>query len=372
MNKFGLGQFPHFSRRHFVRGQFRVYSFHRFEGIKRILDDSMIRPSFSIIDAEIMPMKQFLFIFSLIFSICFSSYAQEASLTELAKAGLREDWTELVGVIAKFNEKTTPQEAKKPRKIIMKLRDRLDLFANVFSPQGTDTWKQTRESLDWAYEEIDLFKDLYDEQGLTDSQQPMYDAEEVQSLLKPILKWSNSFLANQEVQLSKLIQSMDGNKIYHRPKKQLSRFFWGAVDIEPKINEGGIANLRALSLELIKQAQQDYKKVDAIKNPASNEDQAIAFHDFRKRMRSISKLMAYYPALAESISNSDLKLVSKVQDEYGNLNDRIVLSLKLTQKGKDKKAEKLISEIEKQWKALKAQNVQDHVDEMLERLEKAF
>lgn len=334
------------------------------------------------------------FIYSIVLGCCIASCGRpdataaltssEKSYGDLAEASLPQLLSTVETGIATLDSHTLPHETKSFRKEIGKLRDFLDLFVYAYPfSSGSDQWLASRKILDTGYEDVGHFKDLFDLQGITLATQDPdtgewsegtkpedveYDAGELRDLRAKVLKWRNEFQEEMiDSGIFRRLAAPDLDELYVREKRDLSRFFWGAVTIEPKASLSGEKNLQRLARHLLDEAKTNAK--DVLKIDSLSEDtSAIEFHDFRKRIRSVTKLVGYFPQTdghsndADELSRYFVELV----DGYGAINDLIVAREHLLAKDKKKKAKKLAEKIDELWDDLRKQ--QKH-DDLLEKIE---
>jgi hypothetical protein len=295
----------------------------------------------ALFDGRVPPMK--ITILALFLSIS----AHASTYTESAPQAIQAKLETFQNSLKAFDENSLPHEAKALRKELVALRDQLDLFVFAYSAKENDIWKETRNFLDVGYEAMGEFKDLYDSQFLEEGEEPDYDKKEVKSLRNPILQWKSKF----EKQNWEFFLEVDG-KIFDRKSKDLSRFYWGSVEVRPKKNDSVSEAFSKLTIAVIHEAKIDLKKVVKLENPSENLENAEEFHDFRKRVRTVSKVFSYYPALTSRCESEDVENLDLLQSRYGDVNDKVYLSLKLEKKGKNKAAKKIKEEIETLWKEL--------------------
>jgi hypothetical protein len=96
------------------------------------------------------------------------------------------------------------------------------------------------------------------------------------------------------------------------------------------------------------------RTVREIHKPSNQEK----FHDFRKRVRSISRMPGYFPEILAHPITDELAIVTDAVDRYGTLNDKI------TRYANDPSHD-LADEIAADWKALRDWQKQNHFDDVL-------
>lgn len=156
-----------------------------------------------------------------------------------------------------------PEETKKLRKLIVALREQVDLFVYAFPG---DLWMKVRNDLDEGYEITGTFKDLYDMQELEEGEVARYSETEVSKIRSKVMAWKKDW--NTKVDsYKKYLINPSTTKLYSPKKKDLSRFYWGASNVEPRLGLTGAQNLAVLCKDLLELAEKDWKSVKNIKNP---------------------------------------------------------------------------------------------------------
>lgn len=269
-----------------------------------------------------------------------------------------------------LDDDVMPHEAKQLRKDIGRLRDHVDLFAFAYKPgKKHDTWKDIRDELDDGYETIGSFKDLFDVQGVEDPADAEYDDDEVEALRDVTLEWSGEFLDDEhQDDTGAYLGAPSLSKLHDRPKDDQPRFYWREAGIEPDAKLSGLKNMARLQRALIEEALEDLAETPEIGN-LTKESNAVAFHDFRKRVRSIEKLAGYFPQMTKSGDVDEaqelLAVVIEAVDRYGDINDRIVAHAR---EKDDSDAEEIEDEIAKMWADLLEWQQDEELDEVLEDL----
>jgi len=272
------------------------------------------------------------------------------SYGELAARVIRTSWAETNASIGEANENSLPHEVKDSRKQIASLKEQLDLFAFAYPSEPTDLWMEIRDDLDKGYEVFGEFKDFFDVQGVSSGDEARYDESELKPVRKELLKWTKKW-AGKAASYSAFLHEPDTRKLHSRSKKKLSRFYWGAVSIEPDPSLTGTQNLAALCLGLRDAAISDWGTVRKLENPSVASKDEETFHDFRKRIRSLGRILRTFPAIYSG-QEANLVELEALASEYGDLHDKIVAHEKAVAAGKDKKAAKLQEEIGDSWREL--------------------
>lgn len=305
----------------------------------------------------------------IILSFCSAnfSFADEASYGALAKAHVQHALKNMCGEITVLDADVQPHETKNLRKLIVAVREQLDLFVYAYPySKKTDLWLEIRRSLDEGYETIGSFKDLYDTQHVATADEARYDAREVQNIRNDVLKWKKKWDENAESYMRYMLNPEE-NEIHERKKKDLSRFYWGASELTPDLSQSGLANLKMLIQDLVHSALANWQTVRNIKNPAKNPAVELEFHDLRKRLRSIARIIRTSPELYSG-SEEDLVAIEELVGRYGEIEDLIVTHLRLEKQNKDNKAEEIYEEIKDLWKQLRREQEEMGFEELLGRI----
>ncbi len=271
------------------------------------------------------------------------------SYGELAAHTIGSGWARMNHGLQAIHEESLPHEAKDARKQIAALKEQLDLFAYAYPSEPQDLWEKIRNDLDEGYEKFGNFKDLYDAQGIEDSDEAEYDPTEVETTRKKVLKWIRNW-NEKSYQYGSYLAS-PALIFYFRPKKSLSRFYWGATDLVPQHSLTGLENLASLSQALRDAAISDWKLVRKLVDPAESSEAEIAFHDFRKRIRSLARILRTFPSIYLG-TEAALSEVEELASRYGDLHDKIVAHEKASTAGKKKRASRLHEEILNGWNEL--------------------
>jgi hypothetical protein len=298
------------------------------------------------------------------------AFAAEPSYGELGKARILIAWKSVEGEMAVLNKNTFPHEAKDVRKLIANLREQIDLFVYAYPKGDEDLWFKIRDDLDEGYEKIGFFKDLFDIQELEDPADAEYKKEEVKERRQEVLDWKKSWEKKSE-QYHRYLQEPLLNEISTRKKKDLSRFYWGSSELVPDLRLSGSENLAALSRDLLKLAEKNWKSVKEIKNPADSHELEEEFHDFRKRLRSVVRIIRTTKEIYSG-SEADLANLEDVVGRYGDINDKIVARLKAEEQGQEKRSERLLKEIGELWSELLTLQSDIGIKSILKRVQESI
>ncbi len=291
----------------------------------------------------------------------------------LARLSVPRELEAMRAAMVVLDDDVLPHEAKAFRKQIGRLRDHVDMFAFAYKPgKHRDAWKEIRDELDVGYESVGHFKDLFDVQDVIDPAQAEYDLDEVADQRDEVLTWAAGFgepAHAAEVDAYLAAPSID--KLYDRPKADQARFYWREAGIEPDHDLSGLKNIARLQRALIDEARDDLAETPEI-GKLTKEEHAIAFHDFRKRIRSIEKITTYFPEITRPKDAEEaaalLPTVVEAVDRYGALNDRIGAYLRAKDGDDDDRADDIADDIADGWDELLAWQEDVDLDEVLDDL----
>jgi hypothetical protein len=278
------------------------------------------------------------------------------------------------------------------RKIILRLRNHLDLFAPVFGAVPK-LFKRLRRMLDWGYEAVGRFKDLFDAQQVvvasrrSDGQLERVHASQVSyeelasgkllfartdpagELLVGVepheLEYPVKLLERSRREVNKWVAKVERatrggefqalataalNPESNLPKGRQSRFFWGGVNVEPEPDASALANARKLTGALLEEARQELKSVRALESIVGHDEEA-EFHDLRKRLRAIWSIVSEFPEMG--LDRGRTAYVSArlftVVSEMGDLETMVVGERLATQLGKKARAQTLARDADRRW-----------------------
>ena len=253
----------------------------------------------------------------------------EMKYHELAAHIIPSNIDDLTLELEAFTEDTLPHEAKLLRKSVGKLRSYLELFIFAYPTYGgEDPLRKARKVLDSGYEGLGNFKDLFDIKGVSVSSldKSPYDMKEVSKRRNISLKWKEKY-AKKILSLKTLhyLKNPIPSYIEDRKEKHLPKYYWRIVDFEPQIEETAYSNFLLLGADLLEESLADYPEVLKIDEIIPYENQE-AFHDLRKKVRSVLKLKSYFKGLwPKSCSESnEAALTKKMVSKFGDLNDKLV------------------------------------------------
>lgn len=301
----------------------------------------------------------------LVTALALPALATDESYPALARQSMSQSWKQFKKS-SEVLRKTgfLPHETKDMRKRIGILRESLDLFVySYWYTKKQDPWMQIRDFLDEGYELIGTYKDLYDIQNLNSPEDAVYNRAEVEPLRREIQNWWTRWERSaSDVYIYLMTPSQEN--LYPRSKKELSRFYWGASELIPDLSLSGEANLARLCSDLLGTAAQDWPTVQKIKNPLSSLKEENQFHDFRKRLRSVARIIRTFPRLYLG-TEEDLIRLEKLSDRYGAVNDKITAAHRAENRGQDKKAKKIKEQVKDDWQELLKQQVAEDIPSLL-------
>jgi len=276
---------------------------------------------------------------------------------------------------AELSPTTLPHQAKLIRKRIGLVRDYVDLFSYAYPGAADfDPWAELRDELDDGYELVGSFKDLFDAQRVEDPADAVYDHGEVDELRAAVLEWRDAFVVPDRLAFFRhYLTTAASDELYSRDKDDLPRFYWREAKIEPKKSLGGIDNIARLERALLEEAADDLAETATI-DELTKGDNDVAFHDFRKRLRSALKLTGYFPTIVEPDEDpsAEKAVLEEVVDLYGDINDALVALHRARERNDDDETEALEDEIEERWDALKDWQHDAGVDDALDGLRRAI
>jgi hypothetical protein len=266
---------------------------------------------------------------------------------ELARGKVPPALAAAITGLAVIDADVMPHEPKPVRKQLATLRDQVDLFVYAYPTRGGDPWQDIRDDLDDGYETIGAFKDLFDRQGVADPRDADYDPDELADRRAEVIAWTTDFLDEDLAGVRAYLAAPAASKLYDRDRDDLSPFFWGATRLTPSKSKSGLKNMARLAHELLDLALDDHDRVLALRDLHKVANQA-AFHDYRKRLRSLARLPGYFPELLDPDDDitAELELLTEAVDRFGALNDL------LTRYAADPDGD-LKDEIAGEWKALR-------------------
>lgn len=284
---------------------------------------------------------------------------------------LRESQLSMEQELKKVTKDVSPLETKELRKRIGEVRDILDLFAHHFLTDRAG-YNLLRNSLDRGYTVVGNFKDLHDGATASESEEDLkFDKALTEKRRKKVLKWKDEYLEPEGIseRLGKLLTSAAPLlEFANQDKSDLSRFFWGGVDITPDPALEPAQNARRLALaqaEKVFGEAHKITKIDAV-SKSKNETQ---FHDFRKRLRAVTKICNLAIKIKEnSCTQSAVDSLLNLVDRLGNIEDLFTGAVILKEEGRSKAADRQLKAAQKSFEELKFEWAKRDLLEPLKRL----
>ena len=287
----------------------------------------------------------------------FSFEAYASSYGDLASSNIIVQLDKVLNGLDQFLEDSNPQSVKEVRKDIGKLKIFLDVFTYAY--KGSKLLK-IRNKLDYGYEVIGHFKDLYD----------TFDPKEITKKIlnerrDKALKWKDSFLYKfHSKDYYNYLKEPLINKTYKRKKSKLPKFFWAIVKFPKKKIEDGDKVLKALLNGMSAKAENRLSNVLKLKDLFTYEREN-EYHDFRKLVRSHLKLVDVFFIKAVESDHEVQRIKSdllNIISHFGDLNDLLV---KLHHVNEKPKRKKIKSKVSSQWSKLKNIIIKNKIKEKL-------
>lgn len=294
--------------------------------------------------------------------------AGESSYETLAHEHILAKYHALTSELADLSSKNRPESVKGLRKRVGAFKDALDIF--IFALPCGEMGPRIRADFDEGYEIIGKYKDLYDVAMLEDEEAEAseieYDEETLKERRSKMLKWRNELLEPGRKGSYTRFLNRIGKEERECEREKLPRFYWGAVDFHVDHDLSGVENVRALSVGLLERADHDYDDLDEL-GPLTEIENEDAFHDFRKRVRSVLKILATFKAVGPGDEES-VEILKETVERFGQLNDTIVAYHIAVEEDRNKKAARLEEEIAHGWAELHDWTKEHEVEHALETL----
>jgi hypothetical protein len=273
--------------------------------------------------------------------------------------------------LQKVTNEVKPQDTKELRKRIGEIRDLLDLFAHNFHAER-DMLKSMRKILDDGYTVIGDFKDLYDGAASVGKGTDVnFEKSLFEKRRSKVLRWKNEYFApngysDQLQKLTAATRPLEAN--LYMDKKDLSRFFWGGVDILPNPALGPAENARLLALA---QAQKIYEQAESVKRITNirKSKNETRFHDFRKRLRAVAKVCNLAIRIkSDSCAKPAVDAILVLVDKPGTIEDLLTGAALLEDEKDSKAASKQFDAAQRAFDKFKAEWSQRDMLEPLKQL----
>ena len=299
---------------------------------------------------------------------------------KVASIMIRRRLERIVSDISNQKSDVLPHELKDFRKDIGNLKIITDIFIFSFpKTDNKDPLLKFRKDLDEGYLVAGEFKDLFDKQGITlavknpetgewsEGTRPKdieYPKDALKEKRKVYQEWAKKF---QEKDKQKDLVEYFSKPILEglemRKQKDISRMYWGGLPKLPS-SESNLAQYLSLLIgQLVDVLSDDYTEVIAIDDILHDE---IAFHDVRKRMRSLVKIHGFFKEQIDP--NSDLsvqiKTFESIASNFGAIHDKMIGLENSSEKEKQKRAEEIKTLWDKERNRLKELDILRLLDEM--------
>ncbi|MCR9203625.1 MAG: hypothetical protein NXH75_03545 [Halobacteriovoraceae bacterium] len=313
----------------------------------------------------LQPLSRWLLL-AMVFALPHSLAHADQSYSELGRETVRTYFIAVKGDLETFSFNTDWKSTKKIRKDIGNLKLLLDVFAHIYPKKGLgvrDSWAYLRERLDKGYEIFGNYKDVYDTSQTTGEE---INSEEKDKLFEYASEWRNDFLENVAHEEIFFYLEEVTDQFTRRKKKDLPKYIWRRLDFSPKREVTGIKNLQKLIGGLLELGEDDLEELYDIKKLTKYKNEET-FHDWRKGLRNVLKLHAFFPGVREILVNSreDLNTLELAIDKFGDLNDLLVVYHK-------KGSNKIKKQVNKEWKVLKEWLKNQEMAEVLSNLSDAI
>lgn len=265
------------------------------------------------------------------------------SFHDSAAYNLPKKVEEIVVALDFINEETMPVQVKEVRKAVGNVKIEIDLYCPLYGQKRYESVIRLRDMLDLGYEHLGNFKDFYDTEvatGITAT------AKEIKKAREKVLTWRFQFEAF--LYKSDVIALLASPLEKATSCKDAPKFLWGRLDRVPYAHDNFNFVVEYLIKDLNASYAKDQKKLLKIKNLLKGHNEED-FHDFRKGVRTMLKLIDFYPELTVSFSAEGKSELELLVDDFGAINDLLVSYHRMS----GKKAEKLAREIDDHWEELK-------------------
>lgn len=297
-----------------------------------------------------MKYKTFSIIFVLLFATQIFAQTREDYYSKSSSSFLLNDLQTLLKSVEGLDQNTRPEETKELRKEIGNLKLKIDFFMFAYPEtkiNKKDHLNLIRDELDRGYTNIGYFKDLYDAMVATGESE--IDQDEVERLLSLGLQWKEQFIFNvEEREDFEFLAKPSTKKVHLVKEREFPRLVWGAVDYRPKNGDslGDVAD--QLTSSMLKVVSTNLEELEKVEDLGVHKNEEF-FHDTRKILRNALKFNQYFESIMAQESE-ELATLDSVVDGFGEIND-LLIALH-SEKNKDKK-EKLLKNINSQWKSFK-------------------
>ncbi|MEI8027937.1 MAG: CHAD domain-containing protein [Pseudomonadota bacterium] len=279
-----------------------------------------------------------------------------------------------------------PHELKDFRKDLGDAKIITDIFIFSFPKTGDqDVLLKFREDLDEGYLVAGEFKDLFDKQGITlavkdpktgkwskgtKPEDIDYPKDKLKEKRQAYLKWAEKFeKKDKQETLVKYFSEPLLNGMEMREQKDISRMYWGGLAKLPSSESTLAQYLSLLIAQLTDVLAEDYTKVLDIDDILHDE---VAFHDVRKRMRSLVKIHEFFQRQIDPNQelSAPIKEFQSIADNFGSIHDMMIGIEDLSKKEKENRSEKIRSLWDKERDRLNRLDILKALKEVKDHLEK--
>jgi hypothetical protein len=244
----------------------------------------------------------------------YEASTERMSYTEASTPQLLTHYWIVMSGVDSFPASPSPDQTKGSdlRKRILDLRLTMDFEAYAFQP---GTFEAYRDALDAAYEQVGLYKDLFDIQTLDGF--PINQTDQAERLAKMNVALAPFRYGGFRDDLK--------NYFYQRADAPLQLEFknqprlWQIAKFGPDTGLDSAGNAARLGATVLRNLRNDGMTVGDI----FNEEQEAHFHDIRKAVRSVEVLSDMFPDLSASTADTR-DGIDKVVSAYGKANDQFV------------------------------------------------
>jgi len=255
-----------------------------------------------------------------------------------------------------------PHELKDFRKELGNLKILTDIFIFSFpKTEKKDPLLDFREDLDEGYLVAGEFKDLFDRKGLTlavknpengqwsTGTRPSdidYPKDQLKEKRQAYLNWAQKFEKNdKQEELYEYFSHPILSGMEMRKQKDISRMYWGGLGTWPSSESNLKEYLSLLIRQLTEVLADDYIKILPIEDITHDE---VAFHDVRKRMRSLVKIHSFFKHQMDpsQILSEPMDLFATIAANFGAIHDKMIGLESLPKKERENRSQ----DIKSLWK----------------------
>lgn len=279
-----------------------------------------------------------------------------------------------------------PHELKDFRKDLGNTKIITDIFIFSFPKTGgQDLLLKFREDLDEGYLVAGEFKDLFDKQGIelavkdlktgkwpkgTKPEDIDYPKDKLKEKRQAYLNWAEKFeKKDKQEKLMKYFSEPILTGMEMREQKDISRMYWGGLANLPS-SENTLAQYLSLLIgQLTDVLADDYIEVLDIEDILHNE---VAFHDVRKRMRSLVKIHSFFNRQIDPTNelSEPMDVFQSIAENFGAIHDQMIGIENLSKKEKEDRSKKIRSLWDKERQRLSHLDILKALKDVKNQLEK--